>query len=86
MDPDPWYDFLAIPVAPVVLMSQFAAMALPSRTPRRVIVAGASAAIVAMTTVVLAIPAEGANIGAGLIVPQAVISLALTAVEFRKGH
>ena len=83
---DSWYDFLAIPIAPLVLMSQIGAMCLPFPTSRRVIVSGASALMIAMTIIVFAVPSEGANIGAGLIVPQLCVSLALTAVELATGR
>ncbi len=83
---DPWHDFLAIPIAPVVLMCQFAAMFLPFPTSRRVMVIGASAVMTAMTLIVFAAPGEGANIGAGLIVPQWALSLMLSVLELHKGR
>ena len=68
---EPWYDFLAIPIAPLVLMCQFGAMFFPFAPSRRVTMIGASLVMIAMTIVVFAVPSNGgANIGSGLIVPQ----------------
>ena len=83
---DPWHNFLAIPIAPVVLMCQLAAMFLPFPTSRRVMVIGASAVMTAMTLIVLAVADGTANIGAGLIVPQWALSLMLSVLELHKGR
>jgi putative Ca2+/H+ antiporter (TMEM165/GDT1 family) len=85
---DSWYDYIALPIGPLVLLTQMAAMLLPFRQSRRVVVTGASAAMLAMMVVVLFAgrPSEGANIGAGLLLPQVILSLILAAVEWRFGN
>lgn len=67
---DPWYDYLALPVAPMILLVQGAALFFLPRGPLRwALVAGGAIAIAAMLVLVATIPSgdEGANIGAGVM-------------------
>jgi Ca2+/Na+ antiporter len=66
---DPWYDYLAIPVAPLVLVVQFAALFLRRRWVRIGFAVGCPTAITAMLLFVASRPdpEEGANIGAGVL-------------------
>lgn len=58
---DPWYDYLAFPVAPLVLLGQF--LALFSRRWRRVVSAVGTVAVFAMLSLVSVLPSgEGADI------------------------
>jgi peptidoglycan/LPS O-acetylase OafA/YrhL len=79
---DPWYDFLAVPVAPLVLRAQLAALGLRSRPLRRAISAAGLTSIAVMLLFVMTLPiAKGMehdpNIGAGPLMLMLVASLAL---------
>jgi len=80
---EPWYEFLALPIAPFVLFLQ--ALAFAARRPIVAAIVGVLGflAIVAMWLYVLYgvdEPASGgANIGAGLLLMEAVIAGALMA-------
>jgi putative flippase GtrA len=83
---DPWYDYLAIPVAPVILVLQAVALRTHNRRLRRLLAVGGTAAIVAMFVfITFVIPAgPGANIGAGIMLIWVACSLAmLCAVAIR---
>ncbi len=77
MEPvDPWYDYLAFPVAPLVLALQVAALTFGPR--RRLAFVGAGSAVIAALFVLVAFllpQGEGANIGAGLLLLQLLASL-----------
>jgi hypothetical protein len=68
---DPWYDFLAIPIAPLVLLVQLGAVFIPSRAWRWTLGIACPVAIVAMFLYVLSVPVEpdeGVNIGAAIFI------------------
>jgi hypothetical protein len=67
---DPWYDYLALPIAPLVLLMQFGALFVPIWWLRWGISAACFAAIWVMLSYVTSIPVEpdeGVNIGAGVM-------------------
>ena len=66
---DPWYDYLAFPIAPLVLVGQVAAIFLPRAAWRVAGAVAGPALIVAMFFFVAdqPDPDEGANIGAGVM-------------------
>jgi hypothetical protein len=74
---DPWYDYLALPVAPLVLLAQVGALFLPSRAWRWALGLACPLAILAMFLYVDSLPNEpdeGVNIGAGLLVLWLLVS------------
>ena len=75
---DPWYDYLALPVGPLLLGLQAALLSRP-RGLRVLASSVCFAAVAAMFVfVTYIVPAgEGANIGAGLLLLQMPISLLL---------
>lgn len=78
---DPWYDYLAFPVAPLVLLGQF--LALFSRRWRRVVSAVGTVAVFAMLSLVSVLPSgEGADIGEGLLLFWLLVDLLLLGVAF----
>ncbi len=83
---DPWYDYLPA-VAPLVLLVQIGALVLGRR--KRLLLVGAGTVVTAaMLVFVLVFPAflirqpadSGANIGAGLLFLQLLVSLAVLGV------
>jgi len=67
---DPWQDYLALPVAPLVLCVQVAALFIRTWTVRWTISLACLAAVTAMFFYVAALPtsaSEGVNIGAGML-------------------
>jgi hypothetical protein len=67
---DPWYDYLALPIAPLVLLVQVGGLFLPSRAWRWALGLACPLAILAMLLYVDSLPIEpdeGVNIGAGLL-------------------
>ena len=77
---DPWYDYLAFPIAPLILLVQLAGLAIPKRSLRRRLAVVLTFAILAMFAFVILIPLapeEGANIGAGFMFFWLLGSLAL---------
>jgi len=77
---DPWYDYLAIPVAPLVLLAQIGILFLPSRAWRWVLSLACPLAILAMLLYVDTrpiAPDEGVNIGAGVLFLWLVVSVVL---------
>ena len=67
---DPWYDYLAIPIAPIVLLVQLGALFIPLWWVRWGISAASFAAIWVMLAYVASIPVgptEGVNIGEGVM-------------------
>lgn len=79
---EPWYDALAIPVGPLVLLIQLGTLFVRDRTTRWVVGLASFAAIVAMFLYVasLDVDEEGANIGAGVLLLWVLVSFALLAV------
>jgi 4-amino-4-deoxy-L-arabinose transferase-like glycosyltransferase len=80
---DPWYDYLAIPVAPLLLLVQVGALFIRPALWRWAISLACTAAIAGMLFYVESRPVapdEGVNIGAGVLVLWLVVSVALLAV------
>jgi len=80
---DPWHDYLALPIAPLVLVVQGIALFLPQRPLRRALAVSCPLAILAMFLYVASLPAEpdeGANIGAGVLLLWVLLSGALLLV------
>jgi len=80
---DPWYDYLAIPVAPLLLLVQVGVLFIRSAPWRWGINLACTAAITGMLFYVDSRPVapdEGANIGAGVLALWLVVSVALLAV------
>jgi hypothetical protein len=77
---DPWYDYLALPVAPLVLLAQWAAAYVPQRAVRLTLSGAATASIGAMLVYLALLPIseeEGANIGAGVMSVWLIVSILL---------
>jgi hypothetical protein len=67
---DPWYDYLALPIAPLVLLVQFGALFVRPWWLRWGISAACFAAIWVMLSYVASFPVgpdDGVNIGAGIM-------------------
>ena len=80
---DPWHDYLAIPIAPLILLLQLASLFASNRTVRWTIGLSSFAALVVMFVYVDSIdpaPDEGANIGAGVLLFWILCSLGLLAL------
>jgi hypothetical protein len=80
---EPWYDYLAIPIAPLVLLVQAGALFIRPRLWRWGISLACTAAIAGMLFYVDSRPVapdEGVNIGTGVLVIWFLCSLALLAV------
>ena len=81
---DPWYDYLALPVAPLVLAVQGCALALPDRRRGIAVSAAGTLAIAAMFAFAAfgtGVPDHGPNIGAGVLLIELVGSLGLLAAQ-----
>jgi hypothetical protein len=79
---DPWYDYLAFPIAPLVLVGQVGAMFTRRRALR---LAAAVACPMLLTAMFFFVaekpdPAEGANIGAGVMLLWLLVSAVLLLV------
>lgn len=77
---DPWYDYLAFPIAPLLLGFQFAALFVRDRRVRF----GTGVAVIVVLFVLLVYvtsidldASEGANIGAGVLFLAVLVSLAM---------
>jgi hypothetical protein len=80
---DPWYDYLAFPVAPLVLLVQLIALFLRPRMLRWAVEIVCPLAIVAMFAYVSSLPdrpGEGVNIGAGVLLLWMALSFGLLVV------
>jgi peptidoglycan/LPS O-acetylase OafA/YrhL len=80
---DPWYDYLALPVAPMVLIVQVASLFVRRRTVRWSLSIACITGIAAMLVYVSSIPTrpdEGVNIGAGVLALWLTASAALIAI------
>jgi hypothetical protein len=79
---DPWYDYLAIPIAPLILLLQLASIFFSDRRVRWTVGPACVAALIVMFLYVASIdvaPDEGANIGAGVMLLWILCSVALLA-------
>jgi hypothetical protein len=77
---DPWHDYLALPIAPLVLLVQIVALFLPSRPWRWALGVACPGAILAMLLYVASLPeepGEGVNIGAGILLLWTAVSMIL---------
>ena len=83
---EPWYDYLAFPYAPLLLLAQVAALFVPIRLLRWVLLVGSAVAIATMFVYVatLDVADEGANIGAGLLLMWVAVAVALVIVGVRR--
>ena len=82
---DPWYDYLALPVAPLVLFVQAAALFVRRWTVRWAISIACFVAIAAMFFYVASLPtteSEGVNIGASVLLLWFLGSILLLIVLF----
>jgi hypothetical protein len=80
---DPWYDYLALPIAPIVLLVQFGALFVRLWWLRWGIGVACIAAITVMLDYVASLPVgpdEGVNIGAGVLALWWLCSLVLVLV------
>jgi peptidoglycan/LPS O-acetylase OafA/YrhL len=80
---DPWYDYLAFPIAPLVLIIQAAALFMRRRSMRWILGIACVTAIALMFGYVASIstrPEEGANIGAGVLLLWLLVSILLLAI------
>jgi hypothetical protein len=80
---EPWHDYLALPIAPLVLVVQIVALFLPRRSVRWALAAACPLAILAMLLYVDSLPdepGEGVNIGAGVLVLWLVVSVAVLVI------
>src|SRR5918999_2382075 len=80
---DPWHDYLALPIAPLVVLVQLIGLFLRPRMLRWAVEIVCPLAIVAMFAYVSSLPdrpGEGVNIGAGVLLLWMVLSLGLLLV------
>jgi lipopolysaccharide export LptBFGC system permease protein LptF len=79
---DPWYDYLALPVAPLVLALQAVAFCTQNRRLQQLFAVGGTVAIAAMFVFItfLAPSGVGANIGAGIMLMWLAGSVAILCV------
>lgn len=77
---EPWQDYLALPIAPLVLLLQIVALFLPQRSVRWALAVLCPLAILAMLLYVDSLPVEpdeGVNIGTGVLFLWLIVSLVL---------
>jgi hypothetical protein len=77
---DPWYDYLALPIAPLVLLVQLGALLIRKTWLRWGLSIACATAITAMFLYVASLPVsetEGVNIGAGVMLLWLLGSLVL---------
>jgi hypothetical protein len=80
---DPWHDYLALPIAPLVLLVQIGALFIPSRPWRWALAVACPVGILAMFLYVASLPeepGEGVNIGAGVLVIWLIASVVVLLV------
>ena len=80
---DPWYDYLALPIAPLVLIVQAISLFLRRRAVRWGVNLACTVAITVMFLYVASLPtdeSEGVNIGAGVLLLWFLCSLVLIVV------
>lgn len=78
---DPWwYDYLAFPIAPLLLLVQFGTLFARDRRVRRGLAAAIAVTLIAMFAYVATLDldaSEGANIGAGVLFLAVLSSIAM---------
>ena len=77
---DPWYDYLAFPLAPALLGAQFAALFARDRRVRLGTAIGVAVTLIALFLYVASLDldaSEGANIGAGVLLLAVLVSVAM---------
>ena len=82
---DPWHDYLALPIAPFLLLVQLGALFIRPRWVRLVLAVGCTAAIAVMLAYVasLDVPAsQGVNIGEALLALWLSVSIVLLVAAF----
>ena len=74
---DPWHDYLALPIAPLFLFAQLAALFLPRWQLRLAVSVTATLVIWAMLAYVASLDTtgEGVNIGAGILALWLAVSI-----------
>jgi hypothetical protein len=80
---DPWHDYLALPIAPLVLLVQLGALFIPHRVWRWALALACPGAILVMLFYVASLPerpGEGVNIGAGVLLLWTVVSAVLLVI------
>jgi cytochrome c biogenesis factor len=80
---DPWYDYLALPIAPLVLLVQLGALLIWKTWLRWGLSIACATAITAMFLYVASLPVgetEGVNIGAGVMLLWLLVSLVLVVI------
>ena len=80
---DPWSDYLAFPIAPLVLVAQLVGLFLRVRALRLTLPVAGPVLIVAMLAYVSSLPIranEGVNIGEGVLVLCLLASIAISLV------
>jgi lipopolysaccharide export LptBFGC system permease protein LptF len=85
---DPWYDYLALPIAPLILGLQAVAFATHNLRLQRLLAVGGTVAIAAMFVfITFVVPAgAGANIGAGIMPMWLACSLAILCAVAARGR
>jgi hypothetical protein len=81
---DPWYDYLALPIAPVLLVAQLIALFIRPRWVRLAFGFGSTVAIGLMLAYVASLDdhaSEGVNIGEALLALWFGISIVLLVIE-----
>jgi hypothetical protein len=81
---DPWHDYLALPIAPFVLIAQATALFIRPRWVRLVFAFGCTAAIAVMLAYVASreiAASDGVNIGQGVLTLWLILSVLLLVVE-----
>jgi len=84
---DPWYDYLAFPVAPIVLIAQIAALFLRPAWIRIGLSVAATVSIYAMAEYIWSRPdrpGEGVNIGAAVFVAWLLASIGLLGIALAR--
>ena len=84
---DPWFDYLAFPVAPIVLIAQIAALFLRPAWIRIGLSVAATVSIYAMAEYIWSRPdrpGEGVNIGAAVFVAWLLASIGLLGIALAR--
>jgi hypothetical protein len=78
---EPWTDYLALPVAPTVIFVQCFAFAISNRRVRWAVAIAGPTAVLALLAIVYfaAEPTTGADIGAGLLTLELLVSVGVAA-------
>lgn len=82
---DPWYDYLALPVVPLLLGAQLWAASVWPRRKRLPASAAVTVLVAVLFVVVLsAVPEDDPNIGGGILMFELAASLGITAWSLRR--